>query len=147
MKLKPEYLYQLGDKQPINSESAYASNKTLCYEVFPQKNVETPDTAGRRTNQRFRPVATYAGSVDQDNRLESQTPIAFHVTNPTSGKPKNVVRDAMMSFAFRAGSSIAKSADISRCGCRRRWRSLLPVLFLDFFFKEACSVVSSLGIS
>jgi len=118
--------------------------RLFAYEVFPQKNVATPmQPDGGRINV----SAQLRHTLDQlirENRLESQTPIAFHVNNPTSGKPKNVVRDAMMSFAFGAGSSIAKSADMLalRLSSEMDDRSN-PFLFLISSFKEAkqCRVV------
>lgn len=118
--------------------------RLFAYEVFPQKNVSSP---AQPEGGRITVSAQLRHTLDQlirDNRLESQTPIAFYVDDPKSGQRKNVVRDAMISFAFGAGGNVAKSADMLalRLSSEMDDRSN-PFLFLISSFKEEkqCRVV------
>jgi hypothetical protein len=78
--------------------------------VFPQKNVNAPTfPEGGKINV----SASLRQALDQmirQNRLDSQTPIAFEVRQPRSGQRKNEVRETLLTVAFGTGNHVAESA-------------------------------------
>ncbi len=84
--------------------------RLFAYEVFPQKNAASPM---HPDGGKIDISAQLRHTLDQlikENRLEIQTPITFQVDDPRSGKRVNLVREAMMTFAFGAGGNISKNA-------------------------------------
>jgi len=86
-------------------------SRLYAYEVYPQKNksqVVTPDGGSISVNAELRHTLT---RLVRDNRLETQTPIAFHVSNPGQSSASNSTRDALMGFAFGGGPTTKRNAD------------------------------------
>lgn len=131
---------QLNDLRKLDMQLT----RLFAYEVFPQKNAASPT---QPDGGKISVSAQLRHTLDQlikENRLESQTPVAFRVDDLRSGKRVNVVRDAMMSFAFGAGGNIAKNADslAMRLSSEMDDRSN-PFLFLLSTFRDGkkCRVV------
>lgn len=84
--------------------------RVFAYEVFPQKNAVTPTFPdGGRINV----AASLRQTLDQmirQNRLDSQTPVAFVVEHPRTGQRTNEVRETLLNFAFGSGNHVSESA-------------------------------------
>lgn len=84
--------------------------RLFAYEVYPQKNQATLDIPpGGEISPQPQLKRTLAELI-VSNRLDSQTPITFTVEDPEDNSRSNVVRDAVMAFAFGRGENISDNA-------------------------------------
>ena len=74
--------------------------KLYAFEVFPQKGEEEmdqPEGGKMKINAEIRNALT---QLISDTRLETETPIAFHVEDPKAKKLENEVREKLLQFCF-----------------------------------------------
>src|SRR5690554_920395 len=84
--------------------------RLFAYEVFPQKNDENPVAPSGGKIVQSTPLKKTLAQLIRDNRLETQTPIAFTVEDPKAKQRVNVVRESVLNFAFGRGDTVAEGA-------------------------------------
>ncbi len=111
--------------------------RLFAYEVFPQKGAASPTQPEGGKIVVSSQLRHTLSQLIKDNRLESQTPIAFQVDDPKSGKRTNFVRDAMMAFAFGTGANVSTNAETLALRLSQTMDDRShPFLFLMSCFKD-----------
>ncbi|QDT60593.1 hypothetical protein SV7mr_31170 [Stieleria bergensis] len=84
--------------------------RLFAYEVYPQKNDENPVAPSGGKIVQSTPLKKTLSQLIRDNRLETQTPIAFTVEDPKAKQRVNVVRESVLNFAFGRGDTVKNNA-------------------------------------
>lgn len=111
--------------------------RLFAYEVYPQKSERKPVVPPGGKIAQSAALKSTLSQLIRNNRLDSQTPIAFAVEDPKAKQRVNAVRDSIVDFAFGRGSTVAGNASFlsSRLSGEMDGRSN-PFLFLVSCFKE-----------
>lgn len=84
--------------------------RLYAYEVPPQKGKTSPTNPEGGKIAGSSSLRQTLDDMIKKIRLEDQAPIAFQVDDPRSGQRRNDVREALLTFAFGAGSHVSESA-------------------------------------